>query len=89
MTGTDICEEVFRLLNVGDDPTFNESGPDPRAVQYRMRGNRSLSVGDVIQIGVRWFACASSGWVPLVLGAPTLCVGASRYGTHGLPTLVR
>lgn len=36
-----ICEALWRLLNIGDDPDFGT--PDPRAVAYRQRGNRSLS----------------------------------------------
>ncbi len=44
-----LCARMFELLNVGDDPTYGQ--PDRRAVEYRMRRNRSLSVGDVIQIG--------------------------------------
>jgi hypothetical protein len=32
---------AFRLLNVGEDRVFGK--PDPVAVEYRARGNRSLS----------------------------------------------
>jgi len=56
----DACEQLYRLLNVGDDPDFGE--PDPRATAYRARGNRSLSMGDVACIDGRFYACASSGW---------------------------
>lgn len=55
-----LCEQVFRTLNVGDDPELGE--PDPRAVAYRKRGERSLSKGDVVRIGERWYACASYGF---------------------------
>lgn len=37
-----VCEAVWELLNVGDDPAFTVT-PDPRAVAYRKRGNRSMS----------------------------------------------
>jgi hypothetical protein len=40
----EVAEDAFRLLNVGEDPVFGK--PDPVAVEYRQRGNRSLSVGD-------------------------------------------
>lgn len=56
-------EEVFRLLNVGDDPEFGT--PDPRAVAYRAAGNRSLSVGDVVQVDGEWFAVDRFGWTPI------------------------
>ncbi|MBS2537096.1 hypothetical protein KGQ20_30500 [Catenulispora sp. NF23] len=45
----DICDSVWALLNVGDDPQAGT--PDPRAVNYRRRGHRSLSVGDVAAVG--------------------------------------
>src|SRR4051812_34243483 len=50
-----ICEQVFRLLNVGDDPEFN-AAIDPRATTYRAQGHRSLSVGDVVAIDDRWYS---------------------------------
>jgi hypothetical protein len=68
------CAEVFRLLNIGDDPTI--SAPDPRAVRYRERHNRSLSVGDVVAVdNVTFYACTSAGWrrldrVPTVVSRP-------------------
>lgn len=54
-------DELFRWFNVGTGET------DAAAVkllvsEYRIRRNRSLSVGDVIQIGDRFFARASAGW---------------------------
>lgn len=56
------CEEAFHLFNVGDDPTFGE--PDPRALEYRSKWLRSLSVGDVVEIDGRRHRCASMGWEP-------------------------
>ncbi|WP_424534233.1 hypothetical protein ACOZ38_28480 [Sphaerisporangium viridialbum] len=58
-----VCEEVFHLLNVGDDPTFGT--PDARAIAYRARGNRSLSVSDLVCVGDAWYACASTGFDPV------------------------
>ncbi|HEY0697395.1 MAG TPA: hypothetical protein VGD43_06255 [Micromonospora sp.] len=43
-----MLSDVYRLFNVGHDPQFGT--PDPRAVVYRERGNRSLSVGDVVAL---------------------------------------
>lgn len=53
-------EQVFHLLNVGDDPTFGT--PDPQAVAYRAARNRSLSVGDVVVLDGAAFAVASCGY---------------------------
>lgn len=58
-----LADQAFRLFNVGDDPEFGV--PDPRAVEYRKRGNRSLSKGDVVQVDTRWWACSSRGWLPI------------------------
>lgn len=44
----EVCEAVFILLNVGDQPPAG--APDPRAVDYRRRGHRALSKGDLIAI---------------------------------------
>lgn len=72
-------EEIFRLLNVGDDPDYGE--PDPQAQAYRLWGNRSLSVGDVVKLqGGRWFAVARIGWVTI----PEPAVFASQLGTRDL-----
>lgn len=47
-----LCERVFSLLNIGHHPA--EAGmsaePDQRALEYRERGNRSLSVGDAVAV---------------------------------------
>lgn len=56
----DICDDVRRLLNTGDDPAFGT--PDPRAVDYRCRGHRSLSTGDVIAVGEEFYAAAEYGF---------------------------
>jgi hypothetical protein len=56
----DACGQLYQLLNVGDDPAFGV--PDPRAVRYRARGNRSLSVGDVASIDRRFYVCTRLGW---------------------------
>jgi len=46
------CEEVFVLLNIGHDPAEvgTPGEPDPRALDYRARGNRSLMMGDVVGV---------------------------------------
>ncbi|MBS2531959.1 hypothetical protein KGQ20_04165 [Catenulispora sp. NF23] len=56
----DVCDAVWTLLQVGEDPAFG--APDPRAVDYRRRGHRSLSTGDVIAIGDQFFAVADGGF---------------------------
>jgi hypothetical protein len=60
-----ICEEIFRLLNVGDDPEFGL--PDLRALAYRAQGHRSLSVGDLVTVENRAYACARVGFVAVAL----------------------
>lgn len=52
--------ESFDLLNIGDDPMYGD--PDQRAVTYRLLGNRSLSVGDVISVDGDSFAVEAVGW---------------------------
>jgi hypothetical protein len=48
-------ETVFEQLNIDD--------PDQLwAINYRLAGNRSLSVGDVVVTGETAWACAPSGW---------------------------
>ncbi|MGM1063107.1 hypothetical protein [Saccharothrix sp. Mg75] len=56
----DLVESAFQLCNIGDDPEFGR--PDPRAVRYRHRGNRSLSIGDVVAVDGRFYACQRIGW---------------------------
>lgn len=58
-----VADRAFHLFNVGHDPEFGI--PDHRACDYRARGNRSLSMGDVVGIDNRFYACASSGWSPI------------------------
>lgn len=53
--------KTFELLNVGDDPDFY-SPPDEQAVAYRARRNRSLSVGDVVEVGGQFYSCQRVGW---------------------------
>lgn len=64
----EVAEEAFELFNIGDDPEFGT--PDRRAVDYRARGNRSLSVGDVLAIDGRFFSCDSNGWHALTVPPP-------------------
>ncbi|MBS2550480.1 hypothetical protein KGQ19_26775 [Catenulispora sp. NL8] len=68
----DICDDVWTLLNVGDDPTFGP--PDPRAVDYRRRGHRSLSIGDVVAVGEQFFAVAD-GVFTRITERPTILSG--------------
>lgn len=51
-------EVVFAELNV-DEPF------EPWAVEYRRNRNRSLSVGDVVEVDGERFACAGIGWTEL------------------------
>lgn len=73
-------EDVYRLFNVGDDPEFGV--PDARALAYRARRNRSLSVGDVVYVGGEWHGCASFGWTRI--NPPTRFADAPVRGTTPL-----
>lgn len=58
-----VLDDLFTEFNVGG--TYLDAADD-----YRARGNRSLSVGDVICFEVPngstvAFACASAGWEPV------------------------
>lgn len=80
------CEQIFELLNIGDDPAFGI--PDPQAVSYRKRGNRSLSIGDVVSLTPAgaptfWYALTRRGWEPIA-AAPTIAP-STRRGTCPLP----
>jgi hypothetical protein len=77
-------EEIFHLLNVGADPDFGT--PDERAVAYRRNRNRSLSVGDVVAIGQRWYACARIGWAQITEPAADDISYDSHEGTTSLVT---
>lgn len=80
-----ICEALFELLNIGDDPALGT--PDPRAVAYRERGNRSLSVGDVVAVDKRpdgpadFYAVASTGFTSI---AEPRIVATAYIGTTPL-----
>ena len=81
-----LCSRMYELLNIGDDPSFGQ--PDPRAIEYRARRNRSLSVGDVIQIGKegdetpKFYAVSMSGFDSIA--TPTHVVNVGRGGTTPL-----
>jgi hypothetical protein len=60
LTDDDALNAAFTVFNVGDDPEFGNS--DPRAVRYRVLGNRSLSVGDYVACGDRFYRCEPFGW---------------------------
>lgn len=67
-----VLEAVYRELNIGEQGSV--------AHAYRARGNRSLSVGDVVRIGENRFACASFGWKQIE--EPTwFALGVRRHGT--------
>ena len=76
------CDELYRLLNGGDDPSFGT--PDPRALAYRARGNRSLSIGDLARIDGRFYACAADGWEP-VTAQPSIVHETEAHGSTPLP----
>lgn len=76
-----VLQELYRLLNVGDDPEFGT--PDPAAVEYRQRGNRSLSMGDVIEIDDTFYAVRDTAWEQLA--ERPFVVATSRPGSRPVP----
>lgn len=54
-----LLDRAFDLLSIGRDPEYGT--PDERAVEYRGRGNRPLSVGDVVAIDDRFYAFDGGG----------------------------
>jgi hypothetical protein len=59
----ELADEAFAAFNAPLEllaPAYRKI-----AEAYRAAGNRSLSVGDVLQIDGTWLACASVGWVEL------------------------
>jgi hypothetical protein len=76
------AEAAFHTFNVGEDA---------RATVYRKRGNRSLSVGDVVRVqggtgphADLWLACARTGWT--IVAAPAWIVReGSTPGTAAIP----
>lgn len=51
-------EYVFEQLNIGGDLVE----ATPWTERYRLEGNRSLSVGDVVVIGETAWSCEHAGW---------------------------
>lgn len=60
----EVCEDVYALLNIGDDPAFGT--PDPRALEYRRRGHRSLSTGDAVAVDDTFYAVDGIGFTRTV-----------------------
>lgn len=81
-----LAGEAFQTFNIGDDPDHN-TGIEPErvalAVAYRANKNRSLSVGDVVQVGGIWLACARFGWERI--DSPANLVWRRVHGSTPLP----
>lgn len=60
---------AFDLFHIGHDPEFGT--PDGQAVEYRDRGNRPLSVGDVVAINDRFYTFDRVG-CPQVIERPPI-----------------
>jgi len=55
-----VLRTVWHIFNVGDDEEF---GPTYAvALEYRLRGNRSLSKGDVVRIGLEHYSVDGNGF---------------------------
>ena len=76
--GSNWPERVYELLNIGDDPSFGT--PDDRAVAYRARRNRSLSVGDVLIVDGAAQAVAHYSFESVRVD-PAQLVNALHHGT--------
>lgn len=60
---TEFLERVFAMFNDHPDPNF--PGDAAHTSAWYDSGLRSLSVGDIVAINGRHYACDSHGWVPL------------------------
>ena len=78
----ELAEEMFALFNVGDDPAYGE--PSLIAQEYRFRGNRSLSVGDVVEVDGRPYAVARFGYTRI---EPPQARHLVRWHGHGTNSL--
>ncbi|WP_406690546.1 hypothetical protein REH65_32405 [Saccharopolyspora sp. ID03-671] len=56
----EIAERAFQNFAVERTPTCENA--DPHAVSYLKAGLRALSVGDVVCVDGRFFACEPVGW---------------------------
>ena len=74
------CLVLPKVGKMDEDPAFGP--PDPRAVDYRLCRNRSLSVGDIVAVDGRFYACEPSGWQALQ-HAPRI----DQRTTHGTTPL--
>lgn len=76
------ADHAFALFNVGDDAALY-GAPDSFALDYRDRGNRSLSVGDIVAVQnqhqTRFYACADAGWA--LLEHPPVIDNREQHGT--------
>jgi hypothetical protein len=76
------AEAMFHLFNVGDDPEYGT--PDPIAQEYRFRGNRSLSVGDVVEIDGRAYAVGRVGYRRIPESVDLIVVDFHDHGTNSI-----
>jgi len=73
-----LLHSAFELFNVGHDPDFGV--PDPTALAYRARKLRSVSKGDVVQVGDNAYACESRGWA--AVGGESMFVVDGKRAEH-------
>jgi hypothetical protein len=77
----DACEAAFEMFNIGHLSDHGTAEPD--AIAYRERGNRSLSVGDVVACDGQFYACGVAGWREI---APPRTTVRTLHGTTPLNT---
>lgn len=58
--------EAFELANILHEPDYADHPSHLTARAYRLRGVRSLSVGDMVALGDRKFVVKSFGWAEVV-----------------------
>ena len=62
-----MADEAFHAFNAPLEFVLSSYGPIAEA--YRAAGLRSLSVGDVLQVGHSWLACAATSWIATTTSA--------------------
>lgn len=61
-TPVEACERAFRVFNI-DPAELTEYHQRFVARAYRVKGKRSLSVGDIVEVDAHAYACGNVGFV--------------------------
>lgn len=68
--------EAFELCNIYGDPMYVDHPCHATALRYRLGRNRSLSKGDAVMLGERFYVVESLGWAELLPGGERRLIDA-------------